>query len=100
VVVKLTSGMLPRHRSSHELERASHELALKLLRANAALRLKQLHVEKLEILVRERSERIDQLNSELEQSRAQVRRLDLQNEILVAMIAAPPPHDPALLSAK
>src|SRR5215467_15665671 len=52
-VLVLASGMLPKRRSSaHELEREITTVQLKLLRANAALRLKVLHVEKLEILVR------------------------------------------------
>ena len=50
-----------------------------------------------ELVLRQRLETIDQLNGKLEQSRAQVRRLGLQNEVLVAMIAAP---DGAMLAAK
>ena len=43
--------------------------------------------------MRERNERIDELRYANE-------RLGLQNEVLVAMIAAPPPVDAAMLSSK
>jgi hypothetical protein len=46
-------------------------------------------VGRLELLLHERCETIDQLNARLEQSRAQLQHLSLQNEILVEMIAAP-----------
>ena len=51
---------------------------------------KQGAVGRLELLLHERLTKIDELNSRLEQSRAQIRRLGLENEILTAMIAAPP----------
>ena len=54
---------------------------------------------KLEYLVHERSERIDELSAKLEQLREQLRRLGLENEILTAMIAAPP-LDAAMLVPK
>ena len=44
-------------------------LALKLLRVNAALRTKMLYAERLEYLLHERSERIDELNGQLEKGR-------------------------------
>ena len=44
---------------------------------------------RLECLLRERSERIE-LNGKLEQSRQQVQRLGLENQLLIEMIAAPP----------
>ena len=47
----------------------------------------------------ERSERIDELSAKLEQLREQLRRLGLENEILTAMIAAPP-LDAAMLVPK
>jgi regulator of replication initiation timing len=43
----------------------------------------------LELLLQERLNKIDELNGKLQQSREQVRRLGLENEPLVAMIAAP-----------
>jgi hypothetical protein len=82
----------PRRPSSHELQlqRECEVLQLKLLKANSELRTKTVYAQRLEYLVHERSERVDELNAKLEQSREQVRRLDLQNQILVEMIAAPP----------
>jgi hypothetical protein len=61
---------------------------------------KQGAVGRLELLLHQRLETIDALTARLEQSREQVRRLGLQNEVLVAMIAAPPPGEAAMLSAK
>ena len=47
-------------------------------------------VGRLEFLMRQRSERIDELNGKLEQARAQNRRLDEENERLVEMVRLPP----------
>jgi hypothetical protein len=60
---------------------------------------KQGYAAKLDLVVHERSERVDELNALLEQSRQQIQRLDLQNQILVEMIAAPP-VDAAMLVPK
>ena len=53
----------------------------------------------MECLLHERSERIDELNGKLEQSRRQVQRLGLENQLLIEMIAAPP-VDAAMLAPK
>jgi hypothetical protein len=94
--------MLPKRRCfAHELE-LQHEVAvlqLKLLRVNSALALKTRYAQRLEYLVHERSGRVDELNAKLEQSRQQVQRLGLQNEILIEMIAAPP-VEAAILAPK
>ena len=50
---------------------------------------KQGAVGRLEVLMRERMERIDELNGRLEQARAQNRRLDEENERLVEMVRLP-----------
>jgi hypothetical protein len=50
-------------------------------------------IERLELAMRERNERIDELRYANE-------RLGLQNEVLVAMIAAPPPVDATMLVPK
>jgi hypothetical protein len=76
-----------------KLQQENHVLALRLLKVNAELRLKQTYCQRLEYLLHQRSERIDQLTGKLEQSREQVRRLGLENELLAAMIAAPPRSD-------
>ena len=91
----------PRRPSSHELQlqRECEVLQLKLLRVNSALRLKTVYAERLEYLLHERSERIDELNGKLEQSRQQVQRLGLENQLLIEMIAAPPVHA-AMLAPK
>ena len=52
----------------------------------------------MECLLHERSERIE-LNGKLEQSRRQVQRLGLENQLLIEMIAAPP-VDAAMLAPK
>ena len=70
-----------------------------MLKVNAELRMKTIYAERLEVLLHQRLETIDALKGQLEQSRAQVRRLGLENEVLVEMIAAPP-VDAAMLPAK
>ena len=92
----------PRRCSAHELElqREVTTLQLKLLKVNRALALKTVYAQRLEFLVQQRSQRIDELNGKLEQSRQQVRRLDLQNEILIEMIAAPPVEATTMLAPK
>jgi ACT domain-containing protein len=44
----------------------------------------------LELVLKQRTETIDQLNARLEQSGAQCRRLDEENERLVEMVRLPP----------
>jgi regulator of replication initiation timing len=44
----------------------------------------------LEVLMRERSQRIDELNGRIERLREQNRRLDAENEHLVEMVRLPP----------
>ena len=77
----------PRRSSNHELEpqRECEVLQLKLLKANSELRTKTVYAQRLECLVHERSERVDELNANLQQSREQVRRLGPENEILIEM---------------
>ena len=85
--------MFPKRRSSsHELDlqRQNATLALKLLKANAALRLKTVYCERLEILLHQRLETIDALNGKLEQARAANHRLDQECERLVEMVRLSP----------
>ena len=81
----------PRRSTTHELELQKEvtTLQLKLLRTNAELRTKQIYAQRLEFLLQQRSEKIDELHGQLEQSRERIRRLGLENELLAAMIAAP-----------
>jgi hypothetical protein len=94
-------AMLPRRSTSHELQlqRELDGLRTMICRLRRELETKQGVVGRLETLVHERDERVDELSAWLEQSRQQVRRLDLQNEILIEMIAAPP-LDAAMLAPK
>ena len=82
------------------VERENAGLRTVIIQLRRELEDKDRYTGKLEYLVHERSERVDELNALLEQSRQQVQRLDLQNQILVEMIAAPPPLDAAMLVPK
>jgi septation ring formation regulator EzrA len=73
-----------------ELSRKIHGLQIKLLQANATLRLKVLYCEKLECLLRNRNNRIDQLFGLLEQARSANQRLERECKHLASMIAASP----------
>jgi hypothetical protein len=92
----------PRRSSSHELElqRELDGLRTMICCLRRELETKQGVVGRLETLVHERDERNDELSALLEQSRQQVRRLDLQNEILIEMIAAPPVEATTMLAPK
>jgi hypothetical protein len=76
-----------------QLQQENHQLSLKLLKANSELRLKTQYAERLQYVLQQRSETIDELNGKLEQSRERIRRLGLENELLAAMIGAPPRSD-------
>jgi hypothetical protein len=67
---------------------------------NRELENRQGVVGRLELLLRERLERIDSLNSKLEQLREQNRRLDQENEHLAEMIQFEPQLDAAMLTPK
>ena len=60
---------------------------------------KQGAVSRLETLVHERSERVDELSAKLEQSREQIRRLDQECEHLADMVRIMPQLE-AMLSPK
>ena len=87
----------PRRCSAHELElqREVTTLQLKLLKVNSALALKTVYAQRLEFLVQQRSQRIDELNGKLEQSREQIRRLDQECEHLVQVVRFTPAVDAA-----
>ena len=70
-----------------ELQRKIHELQTKLLRTNSELRLKVLYAQRLEYLVHQRCERIDQQFGLLERARRQNIKLDEENEHLANLIA-------------
>ena len=103
MVVKLASGMLPRRRSSAhelELERKVETLSIKLLRANAELRMKTIYASRLEMLVAKRSEMIDQLHHRIDQLRDQNKKLEIEAEHYADMVRLLPQLDPAMLVPK
>ena len=71
----------PRRRSSLievQLKRENDALALKLLRANSELATKTRYASRLEFLLRQRLERIDELTAQVDQVRMQNRKLDAE----------------------
>ena len=73
-----------------QLKRDNNALALQLLRVREQLRDKEYRCSGLEMILRERLKRIDELNAKIEQARAQNQRLDEENERLVEMVRLPP----------
>ena len=80
---------MPHRPSSSELQlqREIDTLGIKLLRANAALRLKTIYAERLEHLLHQRQERIDQLFGLLEQARTINHKLEAECEHLAQLVA-------------
>ena len=62
-------------------------MSTQLVRLQHELENKNGYIGKLEILLRERLTRIDELNRKLEQSRAQIRRLDEECEHWARLVA-------------
>jgi hypothetical protein len=72
-----------------QLKRENHELGMRLLRVNSELATKTLYASRLEVLLRERLAKVDELNAKLETARAANHRLEQECEHLAAMVAAP-----------
>jgi hypothetical protein len=72
------------------VERENAGLRTVIIQLRRELKNKEGYAAKLELVLHQRLETIDQLTARLEQSREQVRRLDLQNGVLTAMLTAPP----------
>jgi chromosome segregation ATPase len=92
----------PRRRtrlSEVQLKREVDALQMTLVRVREQLRNKESYASGLEVLVHERSERVDELSAKLEQSRAQIRHLDQECEHLADMIRIMPQLD-AMISLK
>ena len=89
-----------KQRAPSNLERENDRLRTTICCLRREIENKQGAVGRLELLLHERLTKIDELNAKLNQSREQVRRLGLENEILTAMIAAPPQVDGAMLAPK
>jgi hypothetical protein len=90
VVAAITCHMPWKQHSVSDWERKVHELQMKLLAANSALRLKTIYAERLEILLRQRNERVDELNAKLEHAYFIHRRLEREAEHLSRIIATAP----------
>ena len=73
-----------------QLKKHNAELASALTRVREQLRSKECRCSGLEMILRERLKRIDELNGKIEQLRDQNRRLDEENEHLVEMVRLPP----------
>ena len=82
----------PRQPTIHEqhLLRENDGLRTEIVRLRHDLTNKQNHVSRLEVLMRERSERIDELNGKIDRLREQNKRLEQENEHLVEMVRLPP----------
>jgi regulator of replication initiation timing len=78
-----------KQRALSNLERENDRLRTTICCLRREIENKQGAVSRLELLLHERLTKIDELNAKLDQSREQVRRLGLENELLAAMIAAP-----------
>ena len=61
-------------------------LSAKLLRANSELRTKTIFIERLQYLLRARTERIDELNGKLQDARAANQQLEQECEHLAALV--------------
>jgi predicted nuclease with TOPRIM domain len=85
-----------------QLKRDNDALALQLVRLREQLRNKEHYASGLEVLLRERLARIDELHGKLEQLREHVKRLDAENDHLAAMMrqVAPPQLNAAMLAQK
>ena len=78
--------------SPSDLQRQVDTLAMRLLKANSELHLKTQYAQRLEYLLHERSERIDELTGRIDQLRERNKRLEAEAEHL-AKIAADRPAD-------
>ena len=72
-----------------KLKRENDALQLTLTRLRMELNTKTNYIAGLEQVVRQRFNRIDALNETIDRLRLQNWRLNLQNDVLTAMIAAP-----------
>ena len=80
----------PRRTNAPTFKFPSAGVSTQLVRLQHELETKNGYIGKLEILLRERLTRIDELTGKLEQSREQIRRLDRECEHLADMIRIMP----------
>ena len=69
-----------------ELERNIDELRTTVIRLRGEVKNKQGYVGRLKILVRQRSDTIDDLRGKLEQSQAQIRQLNAEADHLAELV--------------
>jgi DNA repair exonuclease SbcCD ATPase subunit len=72
-----------------QLKRHNDELARQLLRVREQLRDKEYRCSGLEMILRERLRRVDELTAKLEQARAANHRLEEECEHLAQLVAGP-----------
>jgi regulator of replication initiation timing len=82
-----------------KLKQENHALQMTLTRLRCELRTKTNYISGLEQVVRQRFNRIDALSEIIDRLRDRNWHLGLENEVLTAMIAAPP-VDAAMLAPK
>ena len=78
-----------------QLKRSNDALALQLLRVREQLQNKEHRVSGLEMILRERLKRVDELTQKLEQARAANHRLEEECEHLAQLVANSPQHTDA-----
>jgi predicted HTH domain antitoxin len=84
---------LARLREVVPLERQRQQLTSTIVSLRTAVQIRDGRIERLELLVRERSETVDRLKYANE-------RLGLENHLLMAMLVAPTPVEAEMLPAK
>ena len=77
-------------RAELQLQRELDQLRTVVVCLRRELTNKEGHVGRLEILLHQRTQTIDELNAKLEQLRDQNKRLDAENEHLAEMVRLPP----------
>ena len=82
--------MPSKRRRLNPTEIENDRLRMTIVQLRHEVETKQGYAAKLELVVRQRTETIDQLNARLEQSREQIRRLDQECEHLADMIRIMP----------
>jgi hypothetical protein len=92
----------PRKPTRNELKLATknRDLTIQLLRMREQLEIAERHRTGLEVLLDMRGEKIDKLNAQVDQLRAQSRRLDEEAEHLAEVIRLAPQLDAATATAK
>jgi hypothetical protein len=68
------------------LEKENNELKTTIVVLRREVEIKEGHVGRLQFLLRERHNKIDDLNAKLEQARAQIRKLDGECEHLAELV--------------